>query len=153
MSTIVTKPLFPIMFACAALLSVHQPAAAQTPIKETVTQTTADPGIPPDNATKMVYRCDFSHLNQAITAEVNEWRDTTGKLHVQVTRIHLTKYPDHSQASAQLTVSAPGAVTQSQYNIPMNGNWHSSSIHLVATGGPSLQGVMERPFQNGCNLH
>ncbi|MBD9612979.1 hypothetical protein IB245_15900 [Pseudomonas sp. PDM02] len=153
MFTIVTKPLPFIMFACAALLSVYQQAAAQTPIKETVKTTKTNPGDPSPDVDKHVYSCDFSHLNQAVTAEVDEWRDTTGKLNVKVTRVHLTEYPNHSEASANLTVNAPGAVSQTQYKIPMDGNWHSSSIHVVGNGGPELQGNMERPYQNGCNLH
>jgi hypothetical protein len=154
MPTILTKPLFPFIFACTALLGVYQQAAAQTPIKETMTQTTADPGTPPDNAQKMVYGCDFAHENQSITAEVSEWRaPITGKLHTRVTRVHLTKYPNSSTASANLIISAPSATTQTHSNIPMDGNWHASTIYVVGDGGASLQGNMERPYQNGCILY
>lgn len=154
MSTIVTKPLFPIMLAFAALLSAHQQAAAQTPIKESVTQTPGFPLLPPKppaNAETRQYGCGFGVQNQFITAKVTNWY-VSGISIATVTDVHITKYPNSPTASASLTISATGASGQTYSGIPMDGNWHSSTIYVAGNAGPRLTALMEKPWRNGCNL-
>ncbi|MHC8405655.1 MULTISPECIES: hypothetical protein [unclassified Pseudomonas] len=151
MSTSIAKPVFPILLAFVALLSAHQNAAAQTAVGENLTQPTVDPGEPPENARVTRYGCSFEHRNQYITANVSDWQ-AAGKYIARVTDVHITKYPDHATASASLTISATGASNQTHSGIPMDGKWHSSPIFVVGTGGPRLEGIMEKPFGNGCIL-
>lgn len=154
MSTINKKTLLPIILAWVALFSAYQQVAAQTPVEEGVTQIPVSPLIPhlkppPPDAVTRQYGCGFGVNNESITAKVTTWY-ASGKSVATVTDVHLTRY--HSAASASLTIEATGATSQTQSGIPMDGQWHKSTIYVVGNAGPRLTALTERPFVAGCNL-
>lgn len=145
MSTIKKKTLLPIMLACAALLSVHQQAAAQTPTTEGVIPGMPVALIPPDNAQKREYGCSLGHNNESVTARVSQWWDSSGALYTRVTEVQFSRYPSAGEGSLSFTGDG---LTQS--GIPMDGQWHAS--RLSARGNPKIEGVMQRPSVIGCVL-
>lgn len=134
-----------MMLTCAALLSVHQQAAAQTPTTEGLVPAKPVTLTPPDNAQKNEYGCNLGHNNESVSARVSHWWDNTGAQYFRVTEVQFSRYKTAGEGALSLI-----GANQTQSGIPMDGKWYASN--LSARGNPKIEGVMQRPVVIGCVL-